>query len=356
MRSPRLCFGEPQKIIGPMRCFRLTAFALAVSFASVSSAPLAFADPSSDDIATAKALGQEGVAALEAKDYKKAEDRLGRAWKLYPDAITLGLNYARALAAEGKLVAAQVAYNKVANTALASTAPEPFVNAKATAQTEVQGLAARIGAVVITVTGEGGGDLPNLKVTLDGDNVNVAGLGVKRPVDAGNHTVSATADGFLPGEAKFSMIEGGNAQAQITLAKAPPGTVVAPPAAGAGDSAAGAADTGGSGKKTAAWVAYGIGGAGLIAGGITGILAISKHSSLSSECPNGSCPPGGPQSDLSSYHTMGLISTIGFGLAIVGGGLGTYFLLTAPSGQPAPQTTGVHPFIGPGVLGAVGRF
>ncbi len=341
-----------------MRRFRLPALAVAISLslASASVAPLAYADPSSDDIATAKALGQEGITALEAKDYKKAEDRLGRAWKLYPDAITLGLNYARALAAEGKLVAAQVAYNKVDNTVLASTAPEPFVMAKETAQTEVQGLAARVGGVVITVTAAGGGDLPNLKVTLDGENVNVAGLGVKRPVDAGAHSVTASADGFLPGEAKFSMTEGGSAQAQITLEKAPPGTVVPPPGGGGGDAGNPPPPEGGSGKKTAAWVSYGIGGAGLVAGAITGILAISKHSTLSNECTNGSCPPGQPQSDLSSYHTMGLISTIGFAVAIVGGGVGTYFLLTSPSAPPAPQTTGVHPFIGPGVIGAVGRF
>jgi hypothetical protein len=95
---------------------------------------------------------------------------------------------------------------------------------------------------------------------------------------------------------------------------------------------------------------------GLIVGGITGVLAMGKHSTLSKECPNGSCPAGTPQSDLSSYHTMGLLSTIGFAVAIVGGGVGTYFLLTAPSAPPAPQTTGIHPFIGPGIVGAVGRF
>ncbi len=357
-----MCFGAAQKIIAAMRSFRLPALAVAVSLASVSLAPLAYADPTADDIATAKALGQDGLAALAAKDYKKAEDRLGRAWKLYPEAITLGLNYARALAAEGKLVAAQVAYNRVANTALSPSAPEPFVNAKATAQTEVQGIAARLGAVVITVTGEGGGELPNLKVTLDGDNVNVAGLGVKRPVDPGSHAVTATADGYVAGEAKFTVTEGGNAQAQITLAKAA-GAVVPPPAttggtAGAGDSSTTAPpppDSSGSGKKTAAWVSYGIGGAGLILGGVTGILAISKHSTLKDDCKGGTCPPS-ESSDLSSYHTMGILSDVGFAVAIVGAGFGTYFLLTSSSAQPAPQTTGIQPVIGPGFVGAVGRF
>ena len=51
---------------------------------------------------------------------------------------------------------------------------------------------------------------------------------------------------------------------------------------------------------------------------------------------------------------MGLISTIGFAVGLVGAGAGVYFLLTQPKAEPAK--VGISPYIGPGSFGAVGRF
>ena len=87
-------------------------------------------------------------------------------------------------------------------------------------------------------------------------------------------------------------------------------------------------------------------------------MAMGKHSDLQDKCPNGKCSSD-VQSDVDSYHSLGTISTIGF---IAGGVLaagGAVLFFTAPSSKSAPAQTGsafISPYIGPGSVGAVGRF
>ena len=288
--------------------------------ATLSFAPTAFAQaqPTSDEIATARALGQEGQGALDKKDFKTAEDRYGRAWKLYPQALSLGVGYARALIGNGKLVAAQEAYNKVMRGNAQGN--KVFEQAIEDAKKELDALSPRISGVTITVTAAGGGtDLPNLKVTLDDAPVNTAALGVNKPVDPGAHVVKATADGYKPAEAKFAVAEGGNATTALTLEKDGSGAAVPPtvppvdpnappttPPPGAGPTPPPGGDTGPittppANNKTLMYVSFGVGGAGLIVGGITGILALGKKSDLDKTCTNGTCPASA-QSDVDGYH------------------------------------------------------
>ncbi len=114
---------------------------------------------------------------------------------------------------------------------------------------------------------------------------------------------------------------------------------------------------GGGGHGVLPWVAFGVGGAGLIVGVITGGIAVGDHSSLSSACGGGNCPPS-QSSNLSSYHTMGLVSTIGFVVAGVGAAAGVTLLLLPGKSDSAPPAAGLHvqPTIGLGSIGAVGTF
>ena len=102
------------------------------------------------------------------------------------------------------------------------------------------------------------------------------------------------------------------------------------------------------------FVAFGVGGAGLVLGAVTGFLAMSKHSDLSNSCTNGNCPATS-QSDVDSYHTMALLSTVGFVVAGVGAAAGVVLLVTQPKSAPA-QSAWVSPYVGVGTVGAVGRF
>jgi hypothetical protein len=342
---------------------RATLVALTASLFVATAGP---ASAQSDaDKATARSLGQEGQEALDRKDFKTAEDRFKRAESLF-HAPTLALGLARSLAANGKYVAAQETYNRIIREGTPPGAPAAFVKAVEDAKSEVASVSPKIGGVTITVAGP-----ESPKVMLDDTQVPSAALGVKRPVDPGAHVVKATAEGYEPAEMRFSVAEGGSANAALTMKKAssvavapvpgpaPAGPSTTPAPATSSSMAPENADTGVSTKssqKTFGWVALGVGGAGLAVGAITGLLAIGKHSDLKDACGDNPCPAD-KQSDVDSFHTMGTISTIGFIVGGVGVAAGTVLLLTAPKAQTASATKpSVTPFIGLGTVGAVGRF
>jgi hypothetical protein len=346
-------------------------FALGIALLPVlvSSAP---AHAQSDaDRATARALGQEGEAALQNKDYAAAEDRFRRADKLI-HAPTLEIGLARALVGVGKLVEAQETYNRIIREGVPPSAPAVFAKALQDAKKEVEAVSPRLGSVTITVKAADGGDVPNEQVTLDGAPVNTASLGVRRFIDPGAHVLQASGDGFKPGELRFRVAEGATAEAPLSLERAAAAAQVAstpPSASGSAPPPGGEAPNGGEAAPPKGlpgylpWVAFGIGGAGLILGGVTGGLAMGAHSTLAGECPGGTCPSN-KQSDVDSYHTLGLLSTIGFAVGGVGAATGIVLLLIAPKHESAPaaaQGPGlqVAPLVGPGGLGGiqtVGRF
>jgi hypothetical protein len=324
------------------------------------------------DRATARALGQEGEAALENKDYATAEDRFRRADKLI-HAPTLEIGLARALVGVGKLVEAQETYNRIIREGVAPGAPAVFARALQDAKKEVGAVSPRLGSVTVSVKAAGGGDVPNESVVLDGVAMNTASLGVRRFIDPGQHVLQVTADGFKPAELRFNVAEGATAEAPLTLERAPAAAgSPAGPNGGAPDTAAAPGST--SSPATAEgehqhhgpprylpWVAFGVGAAGLILGGVTGGLAMGAHSTLANECPSGTCPSD-KQSDLDSYHLLGTLSTVGFAVGGVGVAAGVVLLLVQPkdAAPPAAAKLGpslfVTPVIGPGSIGAVGRF
>jgi hypothetical protein len=336
-----------------MRIAHALAFALALSTVAVPSFAQSEADKNQ-----ARVYGQEGQAALDAKDYKTAEDKFKRAYALFPNAPTLALGLARALAANGKVVASEETYNKIIRDG-APPGNTVFQKAVDDSKAEIGPVSARVAHAVINVTGP---DTSN--VTLDGQRLQWAALGGKRAVDPGDHVVKASADGYKVAEQRFTVAEGKDAAVTITMEKDATASA-SPPAAGAtpapttttpGTPAPPAVDVGtkgGSSNKTFAFVAYGVGGVGLVVGAVTGLIAMGKHNDLSNNCKNGTCGPD-QQSNVDGYHTMGTLSTVGFIVAGVGAVAGTVLLLTAP--KDTTSTAFVSPYVGPGTVGATGRF
>src|SRR5262249_42714787 len=115
-------------------------------------------------------------------------------------------------------------------------------------------------------------------------------------------------------------------------------------------------------SRLPAWIAFGVGGAGLVVGTVTGILALGAHSDLSSACPTGTCyPKNGEEehemrSDLSRYHTFGTVSGIGFVVALAGAATGAVLLVTGTPAAPSPPKAALWPVVGPRELGVAGRF
>ena len=282
----------------------------------------AAADPSAADRATARTLAQEGQQALDAKKFSTAADKFTRADSLV-HAPTLLIGLARAQLGMNKLVEAQESFNRIIREGVAPNSPRSWTKALEDATKEVDAITARLPWVTITVLGP-----TNPEVVIDSTPVPSASLGVKRPVNPGSHTVKASAEGFLPSEKTMVFTEGQSVAVSLELEQAPADAapVAAAPKQEAPDS------SGGGGRKTAAFVALGVGGAGLVVGGIFGVLAMGKHAKLVDACPDKVCDPETTGATLNNYHTLGTVSTVGF---IVGGvGLATRH---HPAPRPVPK-------------------
>jgi tetratricopeptide (TPR) repeat protein len=318
-----------------------------VAAALSSSLPALASDPTPEDIATARTLGEEGQAALDAKDYAKAEDRFQRAYKLYPFAVTLTLGLARAQAGNGKLVAAQEGYHAIIREALAPGAPEAFKNAVEAAKNELGAVSSRIAGVTINVSG-----CDHPKVTLDDSPVSDAALGVKRSIDPGAHVVRASAEGCASAEQKFSVGEAEVRAITLNLEKAG-GAASAPlPSPATGPSEAPTTPREEAPEERAngsTWRNVGLAGAGLGLVGIGvgvvfGLKAAGKQSDAN--CPDNRCPNEQAASTLRDAQSAGTVSTIAFaaGAVLAAGGIALYFV--APRGSGA---TGASARLAPAV-------
>lgn len=284
---------------------------------------IAFAEPSAADIAQAREIGQQAIAAFEAANYAEAEKLFLSAQNLFP-APTLTLGLARAQVKLGKLVAAQESYNKIVREqSQNANLPPAFKDALDSAKSEVGPVSAKIANVVIRVDGA-----PNPTVTLDGQPVSSAGLGLKRPVDPGSHAVHAEAPGFKPADASFQVAEAGAAELNLKLEKPGPGDGVAGAQPGTGGSVPEQAGPSSGNNKTLAYAAFGVGGAGIVLGGVTGLIAVSKHGKLADACTNGKCPSN-QAAAIRSYKTMGTLSTVGFIVGVLGAGTGAVLWFTS---------------------------
>jgi hypothetical protein len=311
--------------------------------------------PSSADRATARALAQEGYNALKGRDYATAADRFTRALALV-HAPTLLRDLARAQVGLGKLVDAHENYSLIIREGVAANAPQSWVKAVADAKVEIDQLAPRLPSITITVKGPG-----TPRVTIDGAPIAAASLGVKRAIDPGRHEIRALGTGYYTAKKTVMLNEGESLNVAFELEEAPPdasattleeerssGVVVtfAEPAW----------------RKPTMIAAFAVGGAGLALGAVTGVLALSKHGELSTDCPRNTCGRA-QKADLDNYHTLGQLSTIGFVVAGVGAATGTVLLFMRPQPQEdeADSSTRtsrvqVSPFIGLGRAGVEGTF
>jgi hypothetical protein len=343
---------------------RRLRFAAPLLLASLLLSSTALATITDADKATARELTVQGYDALKAKDWATAADRYTRAEKLFqaagdPVPPTISLGVARAHAQLGKLVSAQEHYSRITHEVVPPNASPLFLEAVQDATRELPEVAKRVPGVVINVKGS---DAP--KVTIDGVDVSVAALGVRRPVDPGKHVVKATGVGVTPVEATLTLAEGATETVNLELKPGPGGLPEGPlPVAGGPlvpgqpPPAAEPVDSSASSRRKVGFAGIAIGGAGLIVGAITGGIALSKHSSLVTACPNGHCPAGSEatnNSAISSYDTVGNVSTAMF---VVGGVFAvTGIVLVATARTPSTQSAYVAPVLSPGFSGLTGKF
>jgi hypothetical protein len=300
------------------------------------------------DRATARELAYEGQEAFDRGDFATAADRFARADSLV-HAPTLTLALARAQLKLGKVVLAFENYNRILREGVPAGSPAVFQQAHDDAEREVEQARAKLAWVTLQVRGASGP-----QVILDGDQpVAPAALGVRRAIDPGEHSVRATAAGYLPAETRFKLAEGEAGQVELSLARDPnaplapapgsaaPITLAGPTAPAPGPAGRPSAESGtGSSQRTLGVVMLGAAGAGLVVGSIAGVMAMGKHSDLSDACAAGRCPAT-EQDTLDSYRTLGAISTVGFAVGAATAVAGVTLLLTAPETPAAGARLGL---------------
>jgi len=342
--------GQPKSLLP---CLTLAFCVSAVAFFA---SPARADEPSSADRATARTLAQEGYVALRDKDYSTAADRFTRALALV-HAPTILRDLARAQVGLGRLVDAHETYSLIIREGVAADAPQPWVKALADAKAEISSITPRLPWMTITVTGPA-----HPKVTIDGAPIAEASLGVKRPADPGRHEIRAMAAGYYTAKKSISLKEGESINIAFELEDAPPDAAPKDEEETGRVSVANVVDP--VWRKPVTIGALALGGAGIVLGSVTGILAMTKHNQLANDCPGNRCPT---QAGLDSYHTLGLISTIGFVAGGVSAGAGVVLLLVKPQSlvqqpnereQPAPARTSFtwSPFVGVANAGVEGTF
>jgi hypothetical protein len=299
----------------------------------------------------ARDLALRAAQAYEAGDHATAQDLFHRAYALVP-APTLSLREARALEKLGRLVEAVEAYVRTTRTRVNPNDPEVFQQSVREAQDELAQLRPRVPRLKIAVEGA---DTSQLTVTVDGKPLRRELVGVEAPIDPGTHAIEATtANGA--GASQSVTLKEGESQSVVLRLEAGQAPVTAPTAEAAGSaSTPAAADAGGSRwQRTWAIVSFGVGGAGLGVGVITGLMASSRHSRAEDGCPENRCVAGSPAADdVDAFRSLRTVSTVGYVVAAVGVAAGTTLLLTAPKER---ESGWVSPYLGPGAAGVTGAF
>lgn len=275
----------------------------------------------------ARQLATDGSAAYQADDYAQAYDRFNRAYQLV-HVPTVGIWAARSLVKLGRFVEASERYLEVERTPLAADAPAEHAKAQKDATDERAQLLPRIPSVRVRLDGA---DASEVFVSLNGQLLQAVLLGEKCPVDPGKLSVKGVR-GEQVVEANVLLAEGASQDVILTFPKlshVTPSALAAAPEPAANQAppkpASHAAD------HTLAYVAFGVGGAALITGGVFGGLALSQKSDLDEACPDRKCRPE-QHSNNDSYETKKLISSVGIvaGAALVGAGVVLWFTAKPP--------------------------
>jgi hypothetical protein len=343
-------------LLRPHRTFGLLAFGLA----SIAAVPAYAQDHSAENIAAARSLGIQGVQLAESGKCAEAIEKLQRAESLYHAPTILG-RLGECQVKVGQIVLGTENLNKVVREQLAPNAPQAFRDAQTRAKRELDAALPRIAHLTVEIEPT---DV-DASVTVGGATVPKALIGAERPTDPGSHEVVATATGYLPAKTQVSLSEGSRHAIKLKLEPDPNAVAATPPPAPETQPAPPPAPVtpppaASSSNNTLSYVLLGVGGAGLLVGSITGVMAMQKASTLDTACPDKKCS-GNDIDKLDSARTVALVSTISFGVGLAAGAVGTVLLFTGKSdeGPTAAKSTPsfeARGYVGVGSIGVMGQF
>jgi hypothetical protein len=351
------------------RRLRPTLFAAALALGSLYP-HAALAEPTAGERETARALMNEGDRKSAAKDYAGALKAYQGAHAIMSVPST-GAALARTQAAMLLLVEARDTALQVTRMPVRPNESSPFTKARTAAEKLAQELATRIPSLQITV--QGPPPSADVRITFDGQALPSTVLKFPYKANPGRHNIAASAGGFADASREVDLREGESASVILSLtasatktaASAPPKSETQAAARSDTPSLLGreAADAS-PGASPLVYIGFAVGGAGLIAGSVAGVLHLSRVAQVKDDyCAGGtSCDPGFAK-ERDQAMTLATASNIGFAVAAVGVGVGIIGLATSKSakasstgGAAAANTAYWEPVVGVGSIGVRGGF
>lgn len=297
---------------------RWLPLAAACSFASgyvfVAPTAHAFGDEAAEGRETARNLMDEGDRFVD-------EGRFDDALRAYQGAHaimhvpTTGLEVARTLTTLGRVLEAHEVALEVTRMPGANAESRPFAEARREAAEMVVRLASLIPTLTVALPNE----RADLRVSIDGTDVSPALARLPRRVNPGPHVVRVEARGSDPVVRRVEVPASGAIVVRID-----------PPAASGAF----------LGLPPVALVGLSVAAAGVLVGGTTGLLSLGEASDAHDRCgpDTRSCDPSA-QSAIDASTTLGWVSTISFAIALAGGAIATYGLVTDRSGTSGKSQT-----------------
>jgi hypothetical protein len=178
--------------------------------------------------------------------------------------------------------------------------------------------------------------LTDVRIPVRGERITnsypVTGETVSLGIRSGRHVITVRAEGHLDEVWELDALAGSKESRDVVLkpkpveAPPPPVKPTEPPRPVPEKSS----------SNVAPWVVAGVGGAMIVAGAVTGVVALGKQSDISSACPNDLCPSTFDlASARSSAKTMiGVTDVLLIGGAVVAAGGITWGLLSSSSESP----------------------
>ncbi len=359
--DPRRCGGcsrRNQCKLGPgiwRRC-AASILALAVLLPSVELTTQVAMAATDEERVAARSLAQAGVTAFGEGRYADAIDSLSRAETLIHSPVHL-LYIARAQEKLGQLVGAHESYLKVTKEPVTDSSPAVFSQAVSEATTELEALRPRIPKLTVLVSAPAG---VTPELSIDGEVISSALIGVPFPIDPGQHEVSARADGATSASEGIQIAEATTPSLELALdplpveptapADVPPVAADAPPPAH---------------DPTMSYVAYGSLGVGVL-GVALGTYMLVDGLSLRSDSDDkfDACNPSGcSDSQIEEIDRLGDDSASSLSWSAVGytvGGLGiaagVTLLLLDSDDEPQANEPELRPWVGAGTVGVRGSF
>lgn len=288
---------------------------------------------SPENLAKGKKLYDQAIVFMEAKRYSDACPKLEEVVELVPEGIGGKITLAECYESDGRLVRAYEAFRAAEDAA----AKAGQADRQKKAQERATALLPKVSKLLLVVP-DAVRALPGLEIRRNGLLVTSSAWSAPIAVEPGPQKVVATATGKDPWEQTVE-IAGGAAQGSIAIPASWAGV-----SEGGGSSSSGGLFSGGAQKK-AGVIIGGVGAAGLLGGGIAGVISLVQSNSSDSHCNAANV------CDDTGNHQRASASMAGdaaMGLLITGGVLGAaaaVLYLTAPNEEPTAPKAAV--LVGP---------